>query len=255
MRPTQLASRALRAFRRLGPKGFFGLLITNLRLVASGRYREHSHAYDRAFDQRHGVDTAGTVNLEEMDVPEELRGRAVRYEAVDPDFFAHVLGRASIGDRSRYLFIDLGSGKGRALLLAAQSGFRRVVGVELDPHLDAAARRNIGVFRWEHRQTEFEQVNGDATAYPFPATPTVLFLNNPFDELLIGKVLDNVESVHRGSATDFVLLYLHSNHERMMRLRPGWSEVDSGTFRSRRKFYAIFRWEPRSDGQGATAGR
>lgn len=243
-----ILSRARRALRSLGPRAFLKLLISNFRLLVSGRYGEHRYAYDHSFDRDHGVDTSGTVALEELEVPDNLRSRAVRYEAVDPVFFSHVLERAPVDDPSKYLFVDLGSGKGRALLLAAQAGFQRVIGVELDPHLDAIARRNIGVFSVRHPLTEFEQVNGNATEFEFPTGSTVLFLNNPFDELLTSKVLENVERTHRGASSDLVLLYLHSNHEQMIRSRPGWEEIDSGTFRSRRQFYAIFRWRGGSGG-------
>ena len=218
------------------------LLVANLRILASGRYGEHRYAYDRSFDREHGVDTSGTVPPEEFDVPDGLKRGAVRYEPVEPDFFDHVVERASIADRSKTLFIDLGSGKGRGLLLAARAGFRKVVGVELDPLLDATARRNIDVFGRRHPDVEFTQVNGDATQFQFPSAPTVLFLNNPFDEPLLGKVLDNAERSHREATADLVLLYLHSNHEQMIRSRAGWEHVESGTFRTRRQFYAIFRW-------------
>jgi 16S rRNA G966 N2-methylase RsmD len=237
-----MPSRALRALRRLGPRAFAGLLITNLKLLASGRYGEHRYAYDRSFDREHGVDTSGTVPPEEFDVPETSKSGAVRYEPVDPDFFDHVVERASITDRSARLFIDLGSGRGRGLLLAARAGFRKIMGVELDPLLDATARRNIDVFRHRHPEVEFRQVNGDATQFEFPAAPTVLFLNNPFEEPLVEKVLANAERSHEGESSDLVLLYLHSNHEQMIRSRAGWEHVESGTFRTRRQFFAVFRW-------------
>lgn len=166
-----IRSRALRAFRRLGPRAFIGLLVTNIRLLASGRYGEHRYAYDRSFDREYGVDTSGTVPPEEFDVPETLRSGAVRYEPVDPRFFHYVVGRAPIGIPSRYLFIDLGSGKGRGLLLAAQAGFKRVTGVELDPLLDAIARRNAEVFGHRHPDVEFKLVNGNATEFEFPLAP------------------------------------------------------------------------------------
>lgn len=241
-RPNSVLSRALRAFRRVGPRDFIGLLVANLKLLATGRYWEHRYAYDRSFDREHGVDTSGTVGLEELDVPEALRSRAVRYEPVDPDFFIHVVERARIDDRSKYLFVDLGSGKARSLLLAAQAQFRRLIGVELDPALNAIALRNIDVFAKRHPLASFTQITGDAAEFEFPPVPTVLFLNNPFDEFLLRKVVGNVERTHGSPAADFVLLYLHSIHERMMRSRAGWEEIDSGTFRSRRQFYSIFRW-------------
>src|SRR5690348_8785344 len=41
------------------------------------------------------------------------------------------------------VFVDLGSGKGKALLIAGQLSFKRVIGVELDQELSESARSNI----------------------------------------------------------------------------------------------------------------
>ncbi|HEX8215296.1 MAG TPA: hypothetical protein VF582_07495 [Allosphingosinicella sp.] len=214
----------------------------NIKLLVTGRYREHHHAYDRSFDRKYGVDTAGTVALEELRASDDLKRHARRYEAADPEFFTFLLQRAGFSGHSDHLFVDLGSGKGRSLLLAALAGFSRVVGVELDPELDRVARRNIEIFKRQHPLADFIAVNGDATTFEFPPVPTLLFLNNPFDEHLLDKVLANVEGVHCGPATDFTLIYMHSNHGDLVRRRTGWEELDHGTFRSRRLFYGIFRW-------------
>jgi SAM-dependent methyltransferase len=44
-------------------------------------------------------------------------------------------------------FVDLGSGKGKALLIAGMLAYRRVVGVEIDSELAGEARRNVENFR------------------------------------------------------------------------------------------------------------
>ena len=76
--PLSLASRAWRALRRLGPARFANLVAFNASLLISGRYRDYRYAYDRSFDRQYGVDTAGTIAVEELDVPAELRARANR---------------------------------------------------------------------------------------------------------------------------------------------------------------------------------
>jgi len=53
-----------------------------------------------------------------------------------------------VGDFSQYSFIDMGSGKARMLFVAAELPFRRVIGVEFDRKLHAAAKENIA--RWRN---------------------------------------------------------------------------------------------------------
>lgn len=47
------------------------------------------------------------------------------------------------------VFLDYGSGKGRALIMAAQYPFRRILGVEFSPQLSLIASQNI---EWPRRQ-------------------------------------------------------------------------------------------------------
>ena len=234
--------RAARALRRLGPLGFAWLILYNIGLVVTGRYREHRYAYDTSFDRKYGVDTAGTVAVADLDAPEELKAKAERYEVVDPEFFDFLLERAGPTLTREHLFVDLGSGKGRALLLAALAGFRRVIGVELDKGLHCISRRNIEVANWHFPTTQFTIVHGDATTFQFPRVPTLLLLNNPFDARSVEKVLANIEHSHHDEKPEFILMYMHSNHQDLIAARRGWERLDQGTFRHRRQFYAIFRW-------------
>ena len=48
-----------------------------------------------------------------------------------------------INDFSQYTFVDVGSGKGRMLFVAAEYPFRRVVGVEFSNQLHVEALENI----------------------------------------------------------------------------------------------------------------
>ena len=42
-----------------------------------------------------------------------------------------------------FAFVDMGSGKGRALLVASEFAFAKIVGIELSPHLHRIAQENI----------------------------------------------------------------------------------------------------------------
>src|SRR6204780_4588149 len=82
-------------------------------------------------------------------------------------------------DLSEFVFVDLGSGKGRTLLLASDYPFRRIVGVELLPTLNQIAQENLQKYRSESQKCfALESFCGDATAFAFPAEPMVLYLFN-----------------------------------------------------------------------------
>jgi SAM-dependent methyltransferase len=101
------------------------------------------------------------------------------YQPTEESLFREMMNALPIA-YERFTFIDIGSGKGRALLMAAEYPFRRIVGVELLPELHEIARENVGkVFSDRQR---FELLCLDARDYEFPPESSVIYLFNPLHE-------------------------------------------------------------------------
>src|SRR5207302_3353759 len=64
------------------------------------------------------------------------------YQPSDPSLFHETIRNLNI-DYRQFEFVDLGSGKGRALLMAADYPFRRIIGVELMLEFHNIAQENI----------------------------------------------------------------------------------------------------------------
>jgi hypothetical protein len=126
--------------------------------------------YGRAFDLRHGVATTKRV-------PGQPGSDRAGYEAVCGWHLAGVMAVESVDDTD--VFVDIGSGKGRGVLLAASRyRFARVIGVERDEVQHEMARRNVASFRGTLRPIEL--VRADALDWKLPDDVTVMFLYNPF---------------------------------------------------------------------------
>ena len=111
-------------------------------------------------------------------------------------------------DYSEFTFIDLGSGKGRALLMAADYPFRRILGVELLPELHRIAEANIPTYRNQQQKCfAIEARCGDAFSFEFPPEPTVLYLFNPFPESGLTKVVGGLESSLRHNPRPVYVVY------------------------------------------------
>src|SRR5580693_7222042 len=114
----------------------------------------------------------------------------------------------SHSDLHDFVFIDLGSGKGRTLLMASDYPFRRIVGVELLPALHQAAQENLSKYRSESQKCfALESICADATEFPFPAEPTVLYLFNPFPEAGLRRMMANLEQSLRQHPRAVYVLY------------------------------------------------
>jgi hypothetical protein len=91
------------------------------------------------------------------------------------------------------VFIDFGSGMGRAVYVAARwYPFGRVVGVEISEELNATARANIARTARKLRCKDVELITCDATQYAIPDDMTYAYFYNPFIDDLFETVLENI---------------------------------------------------------------
>jgi SAM-dependent methyltransferase len=116
------------------------------------------------------------------------------YQPTEPALFQAMMAGLEI-EFSQFTFVDLGSGKGRTLLMASEYGFRKIVGVEILPALHKITQENLARYKSESRKCfTVEAVCGDATEFSFPAGPTVLYLFNPLPELGLKRVLARLDA-------------------------------------------------------------
>ena len=157
-------------------------LFTTIRFVVS----------DFIFDYKYGVETINTKMLDELEIdsPNKVHGRY--YEGTNAYLFKRMFSQVRV-DIPNSCLIDFGSGKGKVMLMAAERGFPRVLGVEFSIELVEICRRNLEIFKRKTKsKTEFEVVHMDAAEYQIPSEANLLFFSNPFDETLIEKVIANI---------------------------------------------------------------
>ena len=92
------------------------------------------------------------------------------------------------------VLLDMGSGKGRVLMVAAQNGFRVARGVEITPELNVIARGNVARFahHFPGGQTPIDVIQADILRYPIRPDENVFFLFNPFPPAVFEQVLVNI---------------------------------------------------------------
>lgn len=115
------------------------------------------------------------------------------YQPTEPTLFREMMASLPI-EFDQFTFVDLGSGKGRTLLMASEYPFRRIVGVESIAELHRMAQQNIRDYRSPtQRCAQIEVVYADASEFVFPETPLVLYLFNPLPEAGLRRVIRNLE--------------------------------------------------------------
>ncbi len=110
-------------------------------------------------------------------------------------------------------FIDIGSGKGKACFYAARTGkFRKIIGVEFSLSLVKVANRNKTIAG--HRNISF--LNEDAATYTLPDSRCLIFLFNPFDDIILEKFIAN--NYGHFKRHDSVIAYAYDLHRETLLL-------------------------------------
>jgi 16S rRNA G966 N2-methylase RsmD len=192
-----------RIIKKLKNEGFFKTLA-----IIAGHLKFHFRAYlDASFDRRYGTDTSGIQDLNSLDIENENVRYGVHYEPTPRKAIDFVLNEINI-DYSDFVFVDLGSGKGRVLLQASNFPFSSIVGVEFSEKLNAIAQRNIQIYREKKQQCfDIQSKCMDAAEFEFPAKNVVVFLFNPFHSEILGKVLNNLKHSASENHTQAIVIY------------------------------------------------
>ena len=128
-----------------------------------------------------------------------------------------------------FTFIDLGAGKGRALLMASDYPFKKVIGVEFMPDLCRAAQENIVNYASDRRKcAQVEMACMDARDYEFPDGSLVVYLFNPFSEPVFVKVMENLRRSLDQAPREVYVAYRYTEHEQLL-AEAEWLEKIAGT--------------------------
>jgi hypothetical protein len=180
LKPTLMArGRRSMAYRGVWRTLRVGAMLVRYRLRQGWRApRPHG------FDLEYGTETVAKAAL--PDEPEQAR----RQEPIDTVQFATMMGVLASDpgfDFSEFTFIDLGAGRGRAMMLAAQYSFAAIVGIEYSRELHAGARTNLALYaasRYRGRGCHrLAIVHSDVLAWPLPEVPTVFYCFESFPDL------------------------------------------------------------------------
>lgn len=196
-------------------EGLLSIFIRVYRRVFSRHHAEYLRRkaiVDHAFDTAHGLDTGGVQHPSRSRTVGDAAASATSHIAIPPDEFASALNAISL-PLPESTFIDLGSGKGRALVLAEKLPFRRLIGVEFAIELHEIAERNfaaLGIRTGEDERVEL--INADATRFVFPAEPVVLFLYHPFGPPVMTRVAETSLAAYRSSGHPMQVAYVNPVH-------------------------------------------
>ncbi len=195
------------------------------------RMHKRTRRRSEAFDAAHGTDTFRRLDVRVSSNPTD--DTVWGYSAINRDFLREIL-RSIPQPLAPYTFVDVGSGKGAAVLFAGEFPFRKLMGVELTPELIEIARRNVDIYNQKTGRTlNPEWIHCDFFKWEIPNEPQLFFFNNPFPESITWPAIEVIERSLTTHPRPALLVFrkapkvvgdqLHqSNFWKPLRLAPFW---------------------------------
>jgi len=158
------------------------------------------------FDFRYGTNTARNLSLNAMEVVGSNKARATWAESTQQRPFRALMRQLQLPCKGD--FVDLGSGKGKVLLLASAYPFENIVGVEFAEELNDICRENIRRYtRKKSPQGNIQVITGDVVDFRFSGREEVIYISNPFDGIILDQVLQNIVASVQASDRDLWVIY------------------------------------------------
>ena len=189
---------------------------------------------EHPIDQQYGIDTSGGMGFEQLGAGTSSDVFNTAYFGSQPSIIRQAI--RMLPDQHGLTFMDIGCGKGRALAVASEFPFRRIIGVELASSLAKVARANAElVGRRFPDRTTIDVVEGDALTTAIPEGPLVIYMYHPFFRKLMKKLVRKVENWLAGSKSKVYVIYynpmfpdLYDKSKRFRRVYAGMMDIDAG---------------------------
>ena len=170
-------------------------------------------AYDRKVDRRLGVSTCEpngwktAAQVKDCQFEDATSSQPTWYRNLEAiEDWLHMTADDHL--------VDLGCGRGRVLVWAAQQGKGRLTGVEADPSLAQVTIKNLEKFNVS------SQVHcQDAASYTF-SDETLLFFFNPFGAFTMAAVIDNLAQNLAENPRAIRIVYRWHHHRQLLETLP-----------------------------------
>lgn len=166
---------------------------------------------DLVWEKRFNIVTAGRREVRHRD--------AVHYEPLPYYAVFKIMQRLALGPHD--VFVDVGSGMGRAVCVAASHEIAAALGVEIDPELNVIAGANAA--RMHGRCAPIRLHGQDAGDFDF-AEATVVWLFNPFGPATMRRVLARLRARHEENPRPLRIAYINATCAHLFAAEP-WLEI------------------------------
>jgi len=178
--------------------------------------------YEIKGERKYKVNTIKIDNLQYQKIRSDNLKHASIYQATN--YYLIEKAFQFLKDENvNYSITDFGSGKGRAMVVAAFYGFKRITGIDFAESLCREADLNIEKIKPFFPETNFQIICDDAVNYKIENDTNVFFFFNPFDEVMMLQIIKNILSSLKKKSRKIYIVYVNPLHKEIF-LSVGFEE-------------------------------
>lgn len=167
-------------------------------------------------EKKYSINTTGADELKGLEKKGIDISHATIYMPVSYALLEELFEQlAAQGIKPSRHFLDIGSGKGRALCVAAHYGFSKLTGIDLSKELCLGAGKNLAATKQKYPSLHYSIINNDAFYFEIPADVDCLFLFNPFDEIIMSGVVQHINRSLQEHPRPLSILYVNPLHKEL----------------------------------------
>lgn len=173
-------------------------------------------------ERKYGINTTGADELGKL----EDMGIDVSHATIYMPVSFHLMEEIFHHLRSATLkhFVDMGCGKGRGMCIAAHHGFNKVTGIDISKTLCQVAETNLANTKQLFPQLQYKIINNDAFYYEIPRDADCIFFFNPFDEIIMSAVVNNIFESLADNPRKLKIIYVNPLHKEQF-IKAGYTET------------------------------
>lgn len=168
--------------------------------------------YEGKYEKQLGINTHSIVNLDKLTLAGDSSVQNHHYQGASYFILFSIFNRLPKNVKHKP-FIDYGCGKGRALFVAEQCGFTKLIGVDIAKELIEDANANKLVYQPKNSESEITFIFNDATQYQVPHDACVFYFFNPFGEDILLQVINNIKESVKQHPRKVYCIYLNPKYK------------------------------------------
>lgn len=163
-------------------------------------------------EKKYRIDTTGIDRLKKLSVIGDNKKNASIYQGANYYLLEKAFNFLK-EENAEGTLVDFGAGKGRLMAVAAYYGFRKIKGIEFAPAIAEMAKINIANIQSTYPDTFFSILKENAINYLIDKEDTVFTFFNPFDEVVMLKVVKNILASLRAHPRKVFVVYINPLHK------------------------------------------